>query len=536
MRGLMMDWPLTLQHVLQRAERLFPDREVISRMTAGVARTRYGALAIRTRRLASALTRLGVGRGDRVATLMWNTQPHLELYLAVPCMGAVIHTLNMRLSPDQLAFIINHARDRVLVIDDCFGPLWEQIRPRLADPPLLVSVPDGTAAGVEPAYEHLIAGGSESFVWPHVDEDEAAGMCYTSGTTGDPKGVVYSHRSQLLHTLSIGLADGPAFSERDTVLPVVPMFHANAWGMPYACAGFGCRLVLAGPAPQPRDILELLERERVTFASGVPTVWTGVLAELERDPGRYDLSSVRKVLIGGAAVPPSLIARLAKFGLEVMQGWGMTETSPVGTLSLLKPEMLTLPLEDQIRIRAKQGRPAPCVELRIVSEQGAEVPADGRTMGELQIRGPWVVGQYYEDARNAEAFADGWFRTGDVATIDAEGYIQIADRTKDLVKSGGEWISSVELENALMAHPQVVEAVVIAVPDEKWSERPLACVVLKEGAAGTVGEADLRNVLAAKFPRWWVPDRFVFLEAIPKTSVGKFDKKALRERFRTEAT
>lgn len=536
MEGLMMDWPLTLHHFLDRAARLFPRKEIATRTAAGMHRYTYADFHQRVHRLAHALSRLGIGRGDRVATFAWNTYRHLEIYFAAPCMGAVLHTLNIRLAPDQLIYIINHAEDRVIFVDASLVPLLERIRDQIPTVKAFVIMSDTgpVQTTLSPAldYEALIAESPEApYPWPRLDENAAAGMCYTSGTTGNPKGVVYSHRAIFLHSMALCLADTFGICERDVLMPVVPMFHANAWGMPFAGVMVGAKLVFPGPHLQPRDIAELIQNERVTVTAGVPTIWIGLYALLERE--RYDLSSLRVMPVGGSAMPRALIEAFEKrFGIRIAHAWGMTEMTPLGTVANLKSYMESWPDEERFAIRAKQGMPVVGVEIRAVDEQGREVPWDGRTMGELQVRGPWVIRAYYNDPRTAEAFQDGWFRTGDVVTIDPEGYIQIVDRTKDLIKSGGEWISSVDLENALMAHPKVLEAAVIAVPHPKWQERPLAVVVPRPEFKEDLTKEELMEFLRPRFAKWWLPDDIVFVEAIPKTSVGKFDKKVLREQFK----
>lgn len=536
MEGLMMDWPLTLHHFLDRAARLFPRKEIATRTAAGMHRYTYADFHRRVHRLAHALNRLGIGRGDRVATFAWNTYRHLEIYFAAPCMGAVLHTLNIRLAPDQLVYIINHAEDRVIFVDASLVPLLERIRDQIPTVKAFVVMSDTgpIPTTLSPAldYEALLEESPDApYPWPRLDENAAAGMCYTSGTTGNPKGVVYSHRAIFLHSLALCLADTFGICEQDVLMPVVPMFHANAWGMPFAGVMVGAKLVFPGPHLQPRDIAELIQNERVTVTAGVPTIWIGLYALLERE--RYDLSSLRVMPVGGSAMPRALIEAFEKrFGIRVAHAWGMTEMTPLGTVANLKSYMADWPEEERFAIRAKQGMPVVGVEIRAVDDQGREVPWDGKTMGELQVRGPWVIRAYYNDPRTAEAFQDGWFRTGDVVTIDPEGYIQIVDRIKDLIKSGGEWISSVDLENALMAHPKVLEAAVIAVPHPKWQERPLAVVVPRPEFKEDLTKEELLEFLRPRFAKWWLPDDIVFVEAIPKTSVGKFDKKVLREQFR----
>jgi fatty-acyl-CoA synthase len=530
--GLMMNTPLTLRMAYERARTLFPDVEVVTRTSDGTSRTTYGEVCERAARLASALTAMGIEAGDRVATFAWNSARHLELYLAVPCMGAVLHTLNIRLHPEQVAWIANHAEDAVVFVDDSLLPAFEKIAPHLKSVKRFVVMGDAPlpSTNLRPVdrYEDLIESSSPAFPWPDLDEDDACAMCYTSGTTGDPKGVVYSHRSMLLHALMSGMVDTNAISQHDRCLPVVPMFHANAWGVPWAAALTGATLVFPGPFMTPADIAALIQDERVTFAAGVPTIWIGVLQELEKNA--FDLSTIDRIVAGGAAVPLSLIEAYARRGITMIQGWGMTETGPLASVSRLKPKVDALPDRDRFRYRAMQGVIVPGIEFRVVGDDGTEAAWDGKSMGEVQVRGPWIARTYYNDPRAPASWTeDGWLRTGDVAVVDPEGYVQLVDRTKDLVKSGGEWISTVELENALMSHPKVLEAAVVAIPDPKWSERPLACVVTKPGQ--TVTKEELIAHLEPSFAKWWLPDEVTFLDEIPKTSVGKFDKKVLRARF-----
>jgi fatty-acyl-CoA synthase len=529
MQGLMMDYPLTLRPIMERAAKLYPKRELSTRTGPSMFRYTYADFYARVNQLAAALKRLGVGQGDRVATLAWNSHRHLELYFGIPCMGAVCHTLNLRLPPDQIVYIVNHAADKVIVVDASLLPLVEKLAPHFKTVEHFIVMGDAqTSLPNVLSYEELLAAESTRFDWPELDENSAAAMCYTSGTTGNPKGVVYSHRSIYLHTMAACFADGIGISQRDIVMPVVPMFHVLAWGIPYASTMVGARQVFPGPHMQPRDLAELIQNEKVTLTAGVPTLWLGLLQLLENE--RYDISTVRAMPVGGSAAPRSMIeAYQKKFGVQICHAWGMTETSPLGTVCILKQEMEDLPEDEQFAIRAKQGIPVPGVEIRAVDENGKEVPWDGKTMGELQIRGPWIASSYYNDPRTADSFANGWFRTGDVVSIDPEGYMQIVDRTKDLVKSGGEWISTVELETAIMGHPKVLEAAVIAVPHPKWQERPLAIVVPKSGDMPT--KQDIYNLLEKQFAKWQLPDDIVFVEAIPKTSVGKFDKKVVRQQY-----
>jgi fatty-acyl-CoA synthase len=469
-----------------------------------------------------------------VSTFAWNQRRHLEAYFAVPGIRAVLHTLNIRLFPDQLAYMINHAADRVMLIDADLVPAIEAIAERLSTVRHYVIMCDGplpaTTLSPVSSYETLLAAESPSFDWPEIaDENAPAATCYTSATTGNPKGVVYTHRSQYLHAVAIGLADTLAVSERDTILPFVPMFHVNAWGLPYAAIFFGARLVLPGPRPDPKAILDLIQNERVTVAAGVPTIWIGCVPLLERR--EHDVSSVRAVVCGGSAIPRSLIETYRGFGLSFLHAYGMTETSPIATVSRLRPHMDEWPEERKLDVLARQGRPVPGIELTLVDAEGNAVPRDGKTFGQVLMRGPWVAAEYFHDERSAEQFHDGWLYSGDIATWDEDGYIQIVDRTKDLVKSGGEWISSVELENAIMAIPGVVEAAVIGVAHPRWQERPLACVVVASGQHEPITAEHILAPLRAQFPRWWIPDQVVFIDEVPKTSVGKFSKRLLRERF-----
>jgi len=534
MRGLMMDRPLLLGHFLERAEKLYPRREIVSRTAKGLHRTNYREVAGRVRRLASALDKLNLGRGDRVGTFGWNHYRHLELYFAVPTSGRVLHTLNIRLFPEQITFIANHAEDRVIFVDDVLVPQLEKVARELPRVEAYVVMGDGEVPKTSLAplvrYEDLLTQGSADYEFPEFDENEAAAMCYTSGTTGNPKGVLYSHRALFLQSMAHAMADGFALCDRDTVLAIVPMFHANAWCMPFACTMVGAKQVYPGQFLGPADIAELLEKEKVTLSGGVPTIWTSVLDYLDREP--RDISSLTRVLCGGSAVPLGLIQRFDRRGIRLMQGWGLTETSPLVSLGRLKVGLEGLSHEEGLRVLAKQGLTVPCTELRIVDDSGKPCPWDGKTAGEIEVRGPWVISQYYDDPRSPQSFRDGWFKTGDIAAIDPEGYIQIQDRAKDVIKSGGEWVSSVELENAIMGHPKVLEAAVIGLHHPKWEERPFACVVLREEFRGQLTKEEVLEHLRPQFAKWWLPDDVVFIEAIPKTSVGKFSKKDLRERFK----
>ncbi len=525
----MMDFPLTVPYLLDRAARYFPGVEVVSRRPdRSVARSSYAEVRNRAHQLAGGLTRLGVGRGDRVATLGWNHSRHLEAYFGVPLMGAVLHTLNPRLSTADLAYIVNHADDSVLLIDDGLLPVLEQLRGQVNLKHVIVWA-DGTHApdGMID-YEELIAPEPEEFAAPRHDEHEAACMCYTSGTTGRPKGVVYSHRAIVLHSLASAMTDGLAIGQREVLCPVVPMFHVNGWGLPFTGTMVGCKQVLPGPHLDAESLLDLYVQEGVTVSAGVPTIWLGILQALEKEPDRWKLGGIRMV-VGGSAAPESLIRGFDRHGLRVTHAWGMTEMTPLGTVSWLKRSLEKLPEDQRYAYRAKQGLPVPLVETRVMGPMG-EAPWDGETMGELEVRGPWVASRYYQAPEFTGKWSeDGWFRTGDVATIDHEGYVKLTDRTKDLVKSGGEWISSVDLENALMGHPAVVQAAVIAAKHPKWDERPVAIVVAKEGA--TVTAEELRGFLEPRFAKFWLPDEFVFTSEIPQTAAGKFRKSALREQY-----
>jgi fatty-acyl-CoA synthase len=528
MNGLMMDFPLTIPHLLRRSETLLAHGEIVTRLPdKRLHRTTYEETMARARQLAVALQKLGLERGDRVATLCWNHHQHHEAYFGIPCGGFVLHTLNLRLHPTDLAYIADHAGDRAVIVDRSLVPLLEQFRDRTKIEHVFV---------LDDGYEELLATASpEEWRDPKLDENEAAAMCYTSGTTGLPKGVVYSHRSTVLHTLGVGANNplGLGVSVNDAMLPVVPMFHANAWGYPYLATLLGSKLVYPGPHLDPESLLDAFVEESVTWSAGVPTIWMGILQALDANPGRWDLSHMKGMLCGGSAVPRAMIAAFReRHGLTIVQGWGMTETSPVASTAALFGELAEADDETQLDYLAMAGMPLPFVEIRArVGDE--EIAWDGEEMGELEVRGPWVAAGYFETPEQADRWTDdGWFRTGDIVSLDPRGFIQIKDRSKDVIKSGGEWISSVELENALMAHPAVAEAAVIAVPDEKWAERPLAAVVLKEGASASADE--LREFLAPSFAKWWLPDRIEFIAEIPKTSVGKFRKTALREQFAQE--
>jgi fatty-acyl-CoA synthase len=532
MRSTMMQVPLSVNHLLERGKQLFGNREVVSRLPNGsFHRSDYSGLHRRARQLAAALVRAGVKPGEPVATLMWNHAWHLEAYFGIPASGGVLHTVNLRLSPDDIAYIIRDAGDRIIIVDDVLLPLLEQVRSRVHLERVIVAPISGAAvAAPYEDYEAFVAGDASDYRYPVQDEDAPCGMCYTSGTTGRPKGVVHSHRSTVLHALSISLPDCLRLSCNDSVFAVTPMFHVNAWGVPFAAAMVGAKLSMPGPRLGAEDLLEIMQTEDVTLALGVPTIWMAIQQALDREPSRWKLRRGMRMMVGGSAAPPTLIAAFERHGLSIVHGWGMTELCPVGTLSWLKPEHGDLPAERQYEIRARQGLPIPLMELRVQGEHGAQ-PWDGRSVGELQVRGPIVTGGYHNVPSDPEKITDdGWFRTGDVASIDDGGYMRISDRTKDLIKSGGEWISSVDLENAIMGHPAVAEAAVVAIKHPKWDERPLAVVVKRSGRDVTPEE--LRAFLAPRFAKWQIPDDYEFVDALPRTSTGKFLKTKLRETFR----
>jgi len=536
MRGTMMPYPLTLFSILERAGKYFKNVEIVSRRPdRSLHRSTYGDLYRRARALAAGLLRAGLQPGDRVATLSWNHREHLEAYFGVPAAGGVVHTLNLRLSGDELATIARHAGDRFLIIDDVLVPSYEKFRPQC--PMERVWVVPTSGQPLPPGwnnYEDLLAEPAANFRYPEVDENEAAAMCYTSGTTGQPKGVAYSHRALVLHSLAVALQEGFGLSQADCALVVVPMFHANCWGLPQAATMLGTKVVLPGPFLDGASLLELIDSERTTYAAGVPTVWMGIAEQFEADPGRWKLPAGFRGTSGGAATPEALLERCGRLGIHLRCSWGMTEMTPAGTTAYVKSTLEGLPEAEKLRLRAMAGIPFPLVDARVMSPEG-EAPWDGKTSGELQVRGPFVAESYYNIPEAGDRWTtDGWFRTGDVATMDAEGYVRIADRTKDVIKSGGEWISSVALENAIMGHPAVKEAAVIGLPHPKWQERPLAAVVKKDGIAASDEQLrqQLFELLAAKFAKWQIPDAIVFVEAIPRTSVGKFMKARLRERFK----
>jgi len=528
-----MRYPLTLRGMLERARQVFPRKEIVSRMSTGVVRHSYAQYYDRVCQLAGSLQALGVGRGDKVATFAWNHHRHLEAYFAVPCMGAVLHTVNIRLPAEHIVYILNHAEDTVLLIDADLLPVIQAIKPQLTTVKHFIVMSDEpvTAEGFLD-YEALIAPQPATFPWPEdIDEWEPAGMCFTSATTGNPKGVVYTHRAIYLHSMLLCMADTIGLSERDSVLPVVPMFHVNAWGLPFASVWMGAKQVLPGPRPHPADIAQLMQDEKVTLTAGVPTVWLGLLQVLEK--GNYDLSSLSRIACGGSAVPRALAqAYRKKLGLPIIHAYGMTEATPLTHVCNLKSSMTGLGAEQQQDVYDMQGLLVPGLEMKVVGENGQEVPWDGKTFGEVCMRGPWIAEEYYRDDRSKDTFYDGWYHTGDIAVVDAEGYLKLVDRAKDVIKSGGEWISSVDLENAVMAFPGVAEAAVIACPHKVWDERPLACIVPRPDSRGSLNKEAVLQFLRTKFPHYWVPDDAIFVDELPKTGTGKFDKKVLRAKYR----
>ncbi|WP_139490999.1 long-chain fatty acid--CoA ligase [Brevibacillus dissolubilis] len=533
----MMNVPLLVAPLLERAEKYFAKKEVVSRTATGIQRFTYRQIGERTRRLASVLTQLGVQKGERVGTLAWNHHRHLEAYFAIPGIGAVLHTINIRLSPEHITYIINHAEDQVLLVDEDLWPLVEAIKDHLHTVKTFIvmtdyeELPETSLEHTRVhSYEKLLEKGDPTFAFDKdLDENAPAGMCYTSATTGNPKGVTYTQRSIVLHCMALGLVDTLALSESDIAMAVVPMFHVNAWGLPFAATWFGTTQVMPGPRFTPQLLAELIQQEKVTTTAGVPTIWLGMLQVLEA--GNYDISSLRNIVCGGSAAPRGVIqAYETKYGVPFLHAYGMTETSPVVTCARLKSYQQDLSPEEKLDISAKQGLVVPGLEIKVVGPNG-EVTPDGQEMGELLIRGPWIADEYYKDERSSEAFIDGWLHTGDVATIDEEGTIKLVDRTKDLIKSGGEWISSVDIENALMAHEAVFEATCIGVPHPEWAERPVACVVLKEAYRDKVTKDDLLSFIAPHFAKWWLPDDIIFMNEIPKTSVGKFLKRQLRDQL-----
>ena len=525
---------LTIARLLEYSRRTFPETGVTTWSGTELRPMSFPELGDRSAALAHALTKLGIGRGDRVATFMWNNNEHQIAYGAVPAMGAVLHTLNLRLSPEQAIFIINHADDQVIIVDASLAPMLARYVP--ATPGVRhIIVANGPASTFEApegitvhSFDDLIADEPTTFAWPEMDEKDAAVMCYTSGTTGDPKGVVYSHRSIWLHSMQVCSSSGMGLGNTDSVLAIVPMFHVMSWGLPYAAMMAGLTLVMPDRFLQPEPLLAIMAKAKPTFAAAVPTIWQGVAAALAAAP--QDISHLREVVVGGAAVPPSMIRQFDDFGAPITHAWGMTETSPLGSVS--RAPFGVTDDEKAFAYRVTQGRFPASVEARLIDDDGNEVPWDGESAGELEVRGPWITGAYYSPEGNvsdASKFHDGWLRTGDVATISPDGFMTIVDRTKDLIKTGGEWISSVELENTIMSNPTVTEAAVVAVPDEKWDERPFVLAVVADAA--NADPASLREHLAGFVPRWQLPERWAFVAEVPKTSVGKFDKKRIRAEY-----
>ena len=521
----MQDAPLLIRDILLHGQHVHGDSRVITVEEGGHRTATFTEVAMRAEKLAAALQRLGVEPGDRIGTFCWNNQGHLEAYLAIPSMGAVLHTLNIRLPAEQLAYVINHAEDHVIIVDASLIPLLATVKDDLKTVETIIVAGEGDTSllGETLSYERLLAAEEPGFEWPDLDERSAAAMCYTSGTTGSPKGVVYSHRSTWLHTMAEQSAGSVGMTEADRILIIVPMFHANAWGTPYGAWMAGTDMIMPQMYLMGEQLAALINTHHPTLACGVPTIWNGLLS-LDTP---IDFSSVRAITAGGAAVPQSLIEAFeSRFGVTIIQGWGMTETSPLAAFGL--PPARKHGGHDDMYYKVKAGRVVGGVEVRVVAEDGTVLPNDGTSIGEFEIRGPWVTGSYYKD-EDPGKFHDGWLRTGDVGCLDSQGYMTISDRTKDVIKSGGEWISSVELENAVMSHPDVFEAAVIAIPDPKWSERPLVAVVPNPGRAPV--PADLVAYLADRVPRWWLPETWTFISEVPKTSVGKFDKKVMRAAY-----
>ncbi len=545
MNGSMMSAELTIDKMLRRGAKIFPRTEIVSRLAdQSMHRYTFAEFYPRTLRLMSALRKLNVKRGDRIATFAWNSYAHLEAYFAIPSIGAVLHTLNIRLFPEQLEYIVNHAGDKIIIVDKSLIKPLAALKGKFKSVKHFIVIDDKAPASDDAlpntiSYEDLIASGTESEIWEDLKENEAAALCYTSGTTGEPKGVLYSHRSTYLHTMEVSSTNCLGIGMNDVVLPVVPMFHVNAWGLPFACVNNGTKLVFPGAHLIGQPLAELLQKEKVTITAGVPSVWNALYHHLKKTP--TDLSALRLLIVGGSAMPATLTAAFEKeLKIPVLHAWGMTELSPVGTVCLMKPEHARLPQDEQIAVKAKQGIPVNLIEVRVMSDEGKEQPWDGKSIGELQVRGPWVASSYYKNdskEANASFTKDGWFGTGDVVTIDPEGVMQITDRKKDLVKTRGEWLSTVDMENSLMGCPGVIEAGVIGRPDDVRGEAVVAFIVPKEDAKGTLKPADIAQFLSAHFAKWQIPKHgdIHFVAAIPKTSVGKIDKKVLRKQLASMA-
>jgi fatty-acyl-CoA synthase len=533
LRGLMMEMPLLISSLIEHADNYHGDTEIVSRLTeGGQHRTTYRKIHHRMKKLANALTRLGVKQGDRIATLAWNNYRHLEIYYAVPCMGAVCHTINPRLFPEQLIYIINHADDQYIFFELTFLKLVEAIAPKCPGVKGWVAMTDRKSMPQSAVpllcYEEIVEAEKDDFAWPVFDENSASSLCYTSGTTGNPKGVLYSHRSTVIHTLAGSSPDVLNLAARDSMLPVVPMFHANAWGLPYIACMVGCKLVMPGMMLDGASVYELLEQEKVTMTAGVPTIWLSLLQYMEQN--KLKLSTVKTAVIGGSAAPPAMIKAFAElYGVYVLHAWGMTEMSPLGTTGQLKAKHINAPAEERYRIQGKQGRVVFGVQMKIVDGEGKELPRDGKSAGDVMVKGPWICSSYFK--QETSPLIDGWFPTGDVANLDEDGYLHITDRSKDVIKSGGEWISSIDLENAMIAHPSVAEAAVIGVRHPKWDERPLLILVKKPGASITREEA--LDFLASRVAKWWLPNDVVFVDQLPHTATGKLLKTKLREDFGT---
>jgi 3-(methylthio)propionyl---CoA ligase len=521
MLGLMMDRPLLISDLLQHADRHHGATEIVSKTVDGtVHRYTYHDAHARARKLANALRKLGVVANDRVGTLAWNSYRHFEIYYAVAGSGAVIHTINPRLFPDQINYIVNHAEDKVVFYDTTFAPLVEKLKPQLKTVKHWIALAD--------PYEELLAKENDRFDWPTFDERTAACLCYTSGTTGNPKGALYSHRSTLIHAYASALPDAINLSARDIILPVVPMFHVNAWGLPYACPMVGAKLVFPAQHLDGKSLHELFEREEVTMSAGVPTVWLGLLTYMKEQKLRF--STLKRVVIGGSACPPAMIRAFQEdFGVQVLHAWGMTEMSPLGTVTTFKAKHLKLSSEERLKLQNKQGRVLFGVDLRIVGEDGSELPWDGKAFGDLQVRGPWVIKSYFK-GEGGDPLKQGWFPTGDVCTIDPDGFIQVTDRSKDVIKSGGEWISSIDLENIAVSHPAIAEAAVIGVKHPKWDERPIVVAVKKPGKEVT--REELLKFYEGKIAKWWMPDDVVFVSELPHTATGKLSKLTLRQQMK----